>query len=90
MIFTDSRYADGYLQKNYRARNDSYELSVYRDFPEETSTFIYHVWRTRDRIDKLASRYLGSPKLWYRIMDYNPEIVNVFEIKPGTVLRIPQ
>lgn len=90
MIFTDSRYANGYLQKNFDASKQTYELSVYREFPSSTRQFVYYTWRTRDRIDKLAARYLGDPKLWYRIADFNPEITNIFDLKPGTTLRIPQ
>jgi nucleoid-associated protein YgaU len=43
-----------------------------------------------DRIDYLASIYLGSAVLWWKILDVNPEINNPFNIAPGTVLRIPR
>jgi hypothetical protein len=40
-------------------------------------------------MDMVAASLLGSPDLWWRIMDYNPEIIDAFNIPIGTVLRIP-
>ena len=89
MIFTDSRYADGTLIKTFDARKASYEVSVMREFPEDESDFYYYVWRAKDRVDQLAYERLGSSSMWWRIMDYNPEIINAADIAPGTVVRIP-
>jgi hypothetical protein len=89
MIFTDSRYASGILAKSYDARNESYAVSVFRQFPTETSTFFFYTWTQRDRIDLVANELLGDPELWWVIMDYNPEIANPFDIPLGTILRIP-
>lgn len=89
MIFTDSRYATGVLAKSVDARNDSYQLSVFRQFPSSSSSFYYYVWSQRDRIDLVAAELLGDPNLWWLIMDYNPEILNPFDIPLGASLRIP-
>lgn len=42
-----------------------------------------------DRIDTIASTFLGNPSLWYLIAQVNPQIINFLNLKPGTVLRIP-
>lgn len=89
MIFADSRYSDGYLQKSYDSRTNQNTVSVMRSFPEDSSSFYYYVWTSRDRLDKLALEKLGNPDLWWRIMDYNPEISNGLDIPIGTTLRIP-
>lgn len=89
MIFTDSRYASGILAKSYDSRTESYGVTVFRQFPTETSAFFFYTWTQRDRIDLVANDLLGDPELWWVIMDYNPEISNPFGIPLGTVLRIP-
>lgn len=89
MIFTDSRYADGTLIKTFDSRTATYEVSVVREFPEDSADFYYYVWRSKDRLDQLAYEKLGSSAFWWRIMDYNPEIINAANIAPGTVIRIP-
>jgi nucleoid-associated protein YgaU len=42
-----------------------------------------------DEVSALASQYLGSPKLWWKIADANPETINWMTLKPGAVIRIP-
>jgi nucleoid-associated protein YgaU len=89
MIYADSRYADGYLQKSFDARNGSYTVGVLRSFPTTASSFYYYVWTSRDRLDKIALERLGNSDLWWRILDFNPEVGNPWDIPVGTVLRIP-
>ena len=89
MIYTDSRYADGQLVKTQDARKSNYSLAVFRETVSSSSEFYYYTWTVRDRMDLLAYRLLGSPDLWWKIMDFNPEIGNAFDIAPGTILRIP-
>lgn len=89
MIFSDSRYVDGVLSKPYRKFSNTYEQTVYRTWPSYNIDFFYHTFTEVDRVEELASTYLGSPDLWWRIMDVNPDILNPFNIVPGTQLRIP-
>ena len=89
MIFTDSRYATGRLAKTIDARSGLPNATVFRQFPTATSTFFYYTWTQRDRIDVVAHNLLGDPNLWWLIMDYNPEVINPFDIPIGAVLRIP-
>ena len=89
MIYTDSRYADGILVKTYDARKDNYSLAVLRDADSSSSEFYYYTWTVRDRMDLLAYKLLGNADLWWKIMDFNPELGNAFDIPVGTVIRIP-
>lgn len=89
MIFFDSRYVDGEIRRAYDSRNEKYRLTVYREWPEISATFLYYEWVDGDRIDVVAQKFYGRPELWWRIFDVNPEIVDPLTIKPGTVLRIP-
>jgi hypothetical protein len=89
MIYSDSRYATGYISKTRDARTATFGLGVTRQFPTSISEFYYYTWTERDRIDLVAYNTLGSVDLWWRIMDYNPEILNAADIPLGTLLRIP-
>lgn len=89
MIFTDSRYANGTIFKAYDSRKQQYSATVLRRFPLQTSRFYHYTWTERDRIDDIAQEFLGSPSFWWVIMDFNPEIIDAFDIPLGTVIRIP-
>lgn len=89
MIYQDSRYANGNVYKAINPRTGNYDLGVTRDFPSDTSSFYYYVWRERDRIEYIAAQLLGDSNAWWRIMDYNPEVIDPVNIRAGSVLRIP-
>jgi hypothetical protein len=87
MIYVDSRYADGNVTQI--ETNAGSSIAVFREFPTDVSVYYLYSWREKDRIDLVANTLLGSPDLWWRIMDFNPEIINPFVISVGTLLRIP-
>jgi hypothetical protein len=87
MIYVDSRYADGNVISI--EENSGPSIAVLRQFPDDVSRFYGYVWKEKDRIDLVANTTLGSPSLWWKIMDFNPEVINPFSIPVGTVLRIP-
>lgn len=89
MIYTDSRYAKGIQATVHDARVDDYSIAVYRKFPSAVSRFFIYMWNESDRLDLVAFRYLGSPSHWWKIMDYNPEIINPNVIPVGAQIRIP-
>jgi hypothetical protein len=89
MIYTDSRYATGKVIKVQDARNGIYRLAVYRTFPTSRAKFYTYTWVDGDRIDQVAFNLLGSSAFWWKIMDFNPEIIDPFSIPAGTILRIP-
>tara|TARA_Y100000593_G_scaffold57081_1_gene106311 strand:- start:3676 stop:3987 length:312 start_codon:yes stop_codon:yes gene_type:complete len=51
---------------------------------------IYITSRTQDRLDLLANKYYGTPRLWWIIAQANNLGEGHLIIKPGTRLRIPQ
>lgn len=89
MIYLDSRYVDGLLYKAQDSRSKKYQVSVFREFPTELANYFLYTWVETDRLDILANRFLGTPNLWWRIMDFNPDIIDPATIEPGTLLRIP-
>lgn len=90
-VYRSSRYYTGDAQQIPNKTTGFYNWTVYRKFPESTAiSYINYTWVYGDRIDYLASIYLGSAVLWWKILDVNPEINNPFNIAPGTVLRIPR
>lgn len=89
MIFLDSRYVDGPLFKAYDSRKSNYNLTVFRQWPTYVSEFFWYEWVESDRLDVLATRFLGDPSRWWEIMDVNPEINNPFTLEPGQQIRIP-
>jgi nucleoid-associated protein YgaU len=89
MIYVDSRYYDGDLRRNVDARSGRAELGVHRVFPELAASVFYYTWVAGDRPDLVSTKVYGDGDLWWRIMDFNPEILDPFVIAPGTVIRIP-
>jgi hypothetical protein len=89
MIYADSRYSKGTIIKAQDARTDTYRLGVYRNFPTGKSKFYTYTWVEGDRIDLVAAALLGNSTYWWKIMDFNPEIVNPFTIRVGSTIRIP-
>lgn len=89
MIFTNSRYATGLINKVLDSRNNKYQISVSRVFPTKTKEIMYYYWAEKDRMDAIAAKFLGNPDRWWEIMDLNPEIVDPLNIPLGTKIRVP-
>jgi hypothetical protein len=89
MIFLDSRYVDGPLYKANNSRTGKFDITVLRLFPAYQTSFFTYQWVETDRLDILALKYLGNSELWWQILDINPEILDPFDITPGTSIRIP-
>lgn len=85
-----SRYYDGQLAQIYNETSKSYDIAVFRDFPENVNeTYIEHTWVYGDNLSILANKYLGRAEYWWKIMEINPEITDPFSIEPGNIIRIP-
>lgn len=67
-----------------------YYTSAIPDAYVETSEEFTYVARVGDRWDKLAYKYLGSPKYWYVIARANGGVDGSLFIKPGTIVKIPE
>jgi nucleoid-associated protein YgaU len=57
--------------------------------PDEDATLEEYVWTVSDTITGLARRKYGDWQLWRIIAERN-KIDDVRQIKPGTILLIPQ
>lgn len=90
MIYLDSRYADGTLFMAQEPKSGNYVLSLFRKFPGYNVAFYWYEVTETNRIEGIATQTLGKPHLWWQIMDINPEILNPFDLKPGTQIRIPR
>ena len=90
MIYLDSRYADGSLFMAKEPKSGDYMLTIFRVFPQYGITYYWYEVTENDRIENISTKTLGKPEFWWQIMDINPEILNPFEITPGTQLRIPR
>jgi hypothetical protein len=89
MITSDSRYADGTVFLAYNPGKKQYDVSVFRNFPTRTGQFFWYTWQSSDRIDVVAQDLLGDETRWWELMDYNPQVLNPFNIAPGTQIRVP-
>ena len=85
-----SRYFDGLAQQIKNKTTNLYNWTIYRLFPEAVKvSYINYTWVSGDRIDYLAAVYLRDARLWWQIMDVNPEISDPFNIPVGTSIRVP-
>jgi hypothetical protein len=57
---------------------------------EKENSDIYIVSRVQDRLDLLANKYYGTPRLWWILAQANQLGEGSFVVKPATRLRIPQ
>lgn len=85
-----SRYYDGPLSQTQHKYTGDYVISVYRKFSDKVGiNYILHVWEDGDNFATLAEAYKIGPKYWWEILEINPEILDPFDIAPGTRIRIP-
>lgn len=89
-VFPNSRYTQGtYARVPSSTSADSYNLVIFRRVPSSQTNFKLYVWRIGDRLDNVAFAQLNNPTLWWSIIDFNPEIIDPFNIPAGTAVRIP-
>jgi nucleoid-associated protein YgaU len=88
MISPNSRYNNTKLTTEEIASKSV----IYILPPQQNVTVFQYTFYTvtfADRIDNIASTFLGNPTLWYKIAQVNPQIMNWLNLQPGTVIRIP-
>ena len=89
MINKLSRYVNGTIGQ-VKKDNNLISTYVYRNFRIDTKIdYSEYTFVEGDRVDILATKFLGDSKAWYRIMDINPEFSDPFDILPGEIIRIP-
>lgn len=89
MIFEGSRYEDVPIQRIEDAEG-VYRPTIIMRLPYPYQ-FYYstYVVVEGDRLDILASRFLGDPEQWWRLALANPELDYPDELTAGQTLRIP-
>jgi phage tail protein X len=88
MINSDSRYSTATIA-TIQTRTGSRQTVIVQDPAERVISYTNYLVRDGDRIDQLATTFLGMSKLWWMIADANPEIVDWLVLPRGTLLRIP-
>lgn len=89
MFLRGSRY-----EKNRRFDpSDRFEGVRPRDIPD-TEGAIEHVIKAGDRLDHLARHYYNNDRLWWRILDANPDVLYGGDLNlekhHGEVILIPR
>lgn len=88
MITSASRYSDSDLELIASGRGTNLTV-VPSEQTEWAFNYTYHLVDGSDRMDLLAQQYYGDPRMWWRIADGNPEIIDWTTLTPGTTIRIP-
>jgi len=91
MISNNSRYANGKVGQVQDGHSDgptTYVLRNFGFFDNRKYYFLYMITEV-DRIDQIASNFLGDASAWTKIMDINPSIKDPFLIPVGTIIRVP-
>ncbi len=93
MFRKNSRYA---RQTPFTASEDGTSLfsGIQPRTIRQTAGVIQHTVRAGDRLDLLARHYYNDDRLWWRIVDANPECINgcdlLSEEMEGRVILIPE
>lgn len=90
MITRLSRYFYGKLYQPKHKYTGIRNIVVDPTTPDpQTVEYFDHSWEYGDSLGNLAYVNLGDERLWWKIMEINPEISDPFSIEPGTVIRVP-
>ncbi len=92
MFLKNSRYQEA---RPFAADEDGREISGVRPRPIGPATgVIEHVIQEGDRLDLLARHYYNDDRLWWRILDANPEFVSGDDLlapgREGAVILVPR
>jgi hypothetical protein len=90
-VLRNSRYNDSYIYYISVVEDGDITSVVTYDFGElGTLSWSDYVWQDGDRLDSIAQDNYRSPYSWWIIAEANPEIEDILNIVPGTVIRIPR
>jgi hypothetical protein len=94
MIYVGSRYEKEPVEYQVEGKNGTTRPTVMRTVSAQSLVKRADAsktvrWNPAFRIDQIGDRITGDPERWWRVMDANPELLNPWNIKPGTVVFIP-
>jgi hypothetical protein len=91
MIYQNSRYYNQLIDYVAFDETGAANPIVFYEFDDPgTITWWSHTYQEGERLDAIAYSYYKRSDFWWLIPEYNPEIGDFTDIKPGTVLRIPR
>ena len=89
MINADSRYTTATITTGAGSDGETrQEMRVAFPRPKSVSYTYYRVV-DGERIDTIAHDFFGRADLWLMLADVNPEILDWFDLPPGSVIRVP-
>lgn len=89
-IYKGSRYEYSLIDYLYTPKFDmSTPIVFYTIASLGKLSYTEHQYVPGERLDQLATTYYNNPKLWWLIVEANPEVVDFIHLTQGTVLRIP-
>ena len=65
-----------------------YDNFIFKDFDEDSYSFIEHIWSHGDKLYKLAQRYYGDKDMFWMIALYNKKPTDS-HYKYGDIVEIP-
>ena len=89
-IYKGSRYEYSVIDYVSTTSTTPEEPIVFYTFSDiGTITYYTHTYVSGERLDQIADKYYNNPEYWWVIPEFNPEVLDFTDIKPGTLLRIP-
>jgi hypothetical protein len=89
-IAKGSRYEYSLVDFVQLKENEELLPIVFYQFPGiGRLTYSYHTYTQGERLDQISTKYYKKPGFWWAITQANPEITDILNIEPGTVIRIP-
>jgi len=89
-ISNTSRYAESTVDYFSKKENSEVLPIVLYKFDSLTSiSYTVHTYTSGETFHGLSQQYFQNPALWWAIAEYNPEITDLFDVAPGTLIRIP-
>lgn len=82
-----SRYANLDTYFNSKDKTRYYETARPIN-KSKVKNYVTHIVGRNETLDTIALKYYGRPLYWWIIADYN-DILDVFNLKEGTNLKIP-
>lgn len=91
MIYVGSRYEYSLIDYFSISPKGDENAMVFYDFPSGwTIDYLTYTWKDGDRLDTLANKFYERSSMWWVIMDYNPQITDIFNIPAGTIIKVPR
>jgi len=74
---------------SFEPDGDAYPVVFYEFDELGVLTYREYPYKQGERLDNIAMKFYGKPGYWWIIMEANPEVEDIQNITPGTLLRIP-